>query len=306
MGKKVSSRENIVHLMEQGQKEIAKGKSGGGFLGRVKAYFSLHMDNYASKHGRMIEGSLFLLNFFAIGLFILDTYNLEGAAKKALVTTEVIIIGIFLLEYIVRMWVAKNRFKHAVSPYSIIDLVSILPVLAHVGNLSFLRIFRILRLFRLLRVLRFQRMFKARDTMFGNLSDTQLVVIRIVLSAFTVIFVSAGLLWSVESHAVPDYGNIWTAMYFSVVTITTVGYGDITPKTGLGRLIAIGTIFAGFALLPWQIGKLLKITLTSATKSMVKCLRCGLSEHDKDSKFCRICGAKLPARKKVLEEEQVD
>ena len=306
MSRKVSARENIVHLMEQGQREVAKGKVNGSFLGRIKAYFALHMDNYASKHGRIIEGTLFILNFFAIGLFIADTYNLQGTAQTVLITVEIILVSIFFMEYAVRMWVAKNKVKHFFSVYAIIDLVSILPVLAHIGNLSFLRIFRILRLFRLLRVLRLQRMFKAKGTMFGNLSDTQLVVIRIILSAFTVIFVSAGLLWSVESRYTPDYGNIWTAMYFSVVTLSTVGYGDITPKSGLGRIITIGTILAGLALLPWQIGKLFKIMFTSATKTRIICKRCGLSEHDRDSRFCRICGLKLPKAKVVLEEDEVD
>ncbi len=65
--------------------------------------------------------------------------------------------------------------------------------------------------------------------MFGKLTDTQLIVIRIVLTVFTIIFVSSGMIWAVESKVNPDYGNIFNAMYFSVVTLSTVGYGDITP-----------------------------------------------------------------------------
>ncbi len=270
---------------------------------KIHKYFHTHIDNYASTHGRWLEGTLFFFNFLAIVLFIIDTYDLTATAQKILSTSEIILVSIFIIEYSVRMWVAKNKLKHGTNIYSIIDLVAILPILANFGNLGFFRIFRILRLFRMLRVLRFQRIFKQKDTMFGQLTDTQLVVIRIALTVFTIIFVFSGLIWFVESKINPDYGTIWDAMYFSVVTLSTVGYGDVTPTSSWGKIISITMILTGIALIPWQLGKLIKILFMSATKTLIKCKKCGLQEHDQDSRFCRSCGKKLPKRKKILEEE---
>ncbi len=278
--------------------------------GNIKQYFHTHLDNYASAHGRWLEGTLFLLNLFAIVLFVIETHNISDRLQEIVRWTEVAVVGVFAVEYAVRMWVAEKKMKHFVSMYSMIDLLSILPIVVNFVNLSFFRIFRILRLFRLLRlfrILRFQRMFKEKETMFGKLTDTQLIVIRLVLTMFTIIFVFSGLIWNVESRMNPGYGTIWHAMYFSVVTLSTVGYGDITPLSPLGRVITVAMIFSGIGLIPWQLGKLLKILFMSAMKVQVKCRKCGLEEHDKMSKYCHNCGNKLPkVKKKVLDEEAVE
>ncbi len=275
------------------------------FLRKISKFFHLHIDNYASKEGRLLEGTLFFLNFLAIILFIIDTYALTGLAKTILKTSEFVLVSIFILEYLVRISVSKNKLRHFFSVYSFIDLISIVPILANFGNLSFFRIFRILRLFRMLRVLRFQRIFKAKDTMFGKLTDTQLIVIRIVLTVFTIMFVFSGLIWAVESKINPEYGTIWSSLYFSVVTLSTVGYGDVTPLSPLGKTITIAMILTGIALIPWQLGKLVKVLFMSATKTIIKCSKCGLQEHDRNAKYCQNCGKKLPKRKKIMLEEQV-
>ena len=275
-------------------------------LKKIYEFLHLHIDNYASDHGRRIEGTFFLLNFLAIVLFVIDTHDVGPVVHTWLVRGEFFLVGFFIIEYLARMWVAEKRIKHFFSIYSIIDLLSIVPILANFGNLAFFRIFRILRLFRMLRVLRFQRIFKEKDTMFGKITDTQLIIIRIVLSVFTIMFVSAGMIWAVESKINPGYGTIWDAMYFAVVTLATVGYGDVTPLSPGGKVVTIAMILSGIAIIPWQLGKLVKVMFLSATKTTVKCSKCGLQEHDKIAVYCMNCGTKLPKRKKVLEEESSD
>tara|TARA_Y100000034_G_C6880701_1_gene403518 strand:- start:334 stop:1206 length:873 start_codon:yes stop_codon:yes gene_type:complete len=264
---------------------------------KVEKYLHLHMDNYETSHGRRIEGTLFLLNMLAVVLFMVDTFNPTGTAKTIFFISELSLVSVFVVEYIARLWVAQHKLRHAISMYSIIDLLSILPVLVSFVNLTFFRIFRILRLFRLLRVLRFQRMFKAKNTLFGNLSDTQIVVVRIVLTVFTIIFVSSGLIWAIENKVNPGaFGNIFNALYFSVVTLSTVGYGDITPLSPWGKLVTVGMILSGIALIPWQLGKLVKIVVLSSGKTKRKCTKCGLLDHDLDAKFCKQCGKKVPVK----------
>ena len=280
----------------------------GSVLSKLKKLLHLHLDNYGSKHGIRIEGTLFFLNFLAIALFIIETHHPTGLFLTILTISEIVLISIFIIEYAVRLWVAKNKVKHFFSLYGMIDLLSILPILVHFANLSFFRIFRILRLFRMLRILRFQRIFKSKETMFGRLSDSQLIIIRLVLSVFTIVLISSGLILTVESKVNPEkVGTIWDAMYFSIVTLATVGYGDITPITPLGKIVTTLMILSGVALIPWQVGKLIKVMILEAAKTKITCPKCGLEDHDKDSFYCRLCGTKLKKRrKKGLEEEAAD
>ena len=83
------------------------------------------------------------------------------------------------------------------------------------------------------------------------------------------------------------------AMYFSIVTMTTVGFGDVTPVTQIGRLLTVLMILTGIALIPWQIGDLIKRIIKTANGVETFCSGCGLDLHDEDAKFCKICGTKL-------------
>jgi len=294
--KKLSDEDTIdIKLMKKGE-ELEDT-----VIRKVKKFLHLHMDNYSSSHGRKIEGTLFFLNFLAIILFVIETHGPTGTFKSVLTISEIILISIFIFEYAARMWVAEHKLKHFFSIYGLIDLIAILPIMVHFANLSFFRVFRILRLFRMLRVLRFQRIFKSKNTMFGHLTDSQLIIIRIVLTIFTIILISSGLIWTVENKINPDQiGTIWDAMYFSVVTITTVGYGYVTPLSTLGKIFTIAMILSGIALIPWQLGKLIRVIFLEATKTKAKCSKCGKETHEIDAKFCHICGKKL---KKVKVKE---
>ena len=301
--KKVVSRNPLTRMQNEedidDRKIMAKGEEiESNLLKKIGNYFHLHVDNYETSHGRLIEGTFFILNFFAIILFIIDTYPLTDIHRAQLHLAEIILVSIFILEYALRMWVAQNKLKHFLSIYSIIDLASILPILAAFTDLGFLRIIRILRLVRMIRILRFQRAFKSKNTLFGQFTEKGLIVMRIGLTIFTIIFVSAGLMWAIENKVNPDkFPNIWDAMYFSIVTIATVGYGDITPISPLGKIITILVIVAGLTLIPWQLGKLLQVMISSNVKTKVKCQKCGLDEHDKDAVRCKLCGSPIKQKR---------
>ena len=273
-----------------GSKSAVKTSSGGLFSG-LHAFFQATVDNYETTAGKIFESSMFLLNFAAIILFVIDTYHLDEQSRATLHTAELVLVCFFIGEYLVRLWAAEKKLKHMVGIYSIIDLASIIPILAAFTDLGFLRIIRILRLVRLVRVLRFQRAFQGKNTLFGKVTETDLIVIRIALTIFTIVFVSSGLTWAIESIVQPEkIQTIWDAMYFTIITITTVGYGDISPITPIGRLVTILTVLAGITLIPWQLGKLLKVIITSNTKKKVKCQKCGLEDHDQDAIHCEACG----------------
>jgi len=271
---------------------------------KVFKYLHLHMDNYGSSHGRIIEMSLLFLNLFAIILFVIETHDISQATRDVLRVLEISVVFVFILEYAARMWVAQHKLRHFRNVYSIIDLLSILPVLIEFINLSFLRIFRILRLVRLIRILRFQRMFKEKDTILGKFTEMKLITVRILLTVFTIVFVSSGLIWAVENKVNPEsLGTIWDAMYFAVVTLSTVGYGDVTAVSVWGKIITILMILSGITLIPWQLGKLVKVLVRGESKESRSCKKCGLQEHEADATFCKLCGTKLGKKKKSKEPD---
>ena len=287
--KKRTTSETIVGRMIDEEDDVEYS-----LLTKTKGFLGTHLDNYESQWGRWIEGSLFFANMLAIILFVLYTYSFDSQVAKYLLIAEFILVGIFIVEYSLRMWVARSKVRHFFNIYSLIDLVAILPILVNFINLTFFRIFRILRLFRLLRVLRFQRMFKSKNTLFGVLSDTEIVIIRIMLTVFTIIFMFAGLIWAVENTVNPgQFGTIWDAFYFAIVTLSTVGYGDVTPLSSLGKIVTVVMILSGIALIPWQLGKLLKILVQAGKKQNITCRKCGVEEHDLDAVHCKMCGTIL-------------
>ena len=293
----VKKRKEKLSAEEEAEMKLIKAgiKFENTVFGKIKKYFHIHLDNYGSTHGRWIEGTLFFFNFLAIVLFVIDTHNPTGAWGTFIHTSEFILVSIFVVEYIARMWVAQRKVRHFFNPYSIIDLLAILPILINFVNLTFFRMFRILRLFRMLRILRFQRMFKQKDTMFGQLSDTQLIVIRIVLTVFTIIFVSSGLIWAAETKANPDYGTIWDAMYFAVVTLSTVGYGDIAPNTPIGQFIASIIMILGYGIIAIPTGIVTsEMTKANAVHTNTQsCPNCLAEEHVDAAEFCYKCSNKL-------------
>ncbi|HEO64520.1 MAG TPA: ion transporter, partial [Spirochaetes bacterium] len=204
---------------------------------------------------------------------------------------ETVIILIFIVEYIVRMWVAESKVRHFFNIFTLIDLISILPFFFTLTNLQFLRIFRVIRVFRILRFLRY---LKDEYFFFGTIREDNLIIVRIIFTLSAIIFVSSGLIYF-EEHNHPDrkINTFFDALYFTVVTLTTVGFGDIVPVTDGGKVITILMIISGVVFLPWQIGTLIRKFLYTMDKRDIICPKCGLKYHDKDAVHCKACGTMI-------------
>jgi voltage-gated potassium channel len=166
--------------------------------------------------------------------------------------------------------------------------MAIIPFLLGVVDISFIRL---LRWFRILRLIRF---IESR-TLFGRISTEDGVILaRILFTLFAIIFVYSGLIYQVEHPVNPKvFSTFFDAVYFSVVTMTTVGFGDVTPISQAGRLMTVLMILTGIALIPWQLGDLIKRLVKTANQVETLCPACGLSFHDADAQFCKLCGSKL-------------
>jgi voltage-gated potassium channel len=249
---------------------------------------AFYLEDLEHPIGQIVNLFITGLVLISTGIFVAETYPLSPDVRSILTTVDVIIMSIFAVEYLVRLIAAPNKYKYLFSFYSFIDLIAILPVLIGITDVSFIRI---LRWFRILRLLRFIE----GKALLGNLDrEDSSIVTRILFTIFSIIFIYSGLIYQVEHPVNPhNFATFFDAVYFVVVTMTTVGFGDLTPTSDAGKLMTVLMILTGIALIPWQLGDLIKQVAKSGTKLTNICKNCQLSSHDLDASFCKHCGMKL-------------
>jgi voltage-gated potassium channel len=105
-----------------------------------------------------------------------------------------------------------------------------------------------------------------------------------------IFFVSSGTFYYFESQENEQVQNFGDAFYFTVVTLSTVGFGDITPTTVGGRWVTVLMIISGIILIPWHVSRIVRVWIHLSRKKKFICPACGLSEHDPDANYCKHCG----------------
>jgi len=266
---------------------LADAPSEGGFRQQVRFYLLDH----ETALGKVIDIALLLLNLLFVAVYVAQTYTVAPETSELLWDLEVAIGGIFAVEYVLRLYGASDRVAEALNGYTMVDLVAILPTLVLVlfpvsavsPNIGFLRVIRVVR------VLRFYRFTQDAEFFFGTVDDNTLRVVKLLLTVLILFFVSGGLFYSVEAAANPNVNTFGDAFYYIVVTISTVGFGDIIPVTRAGRWVTVAAILAGIIIIPWQAGKIIR-EWGSKEQVNVTCPECGLSYHDPDASHCKACG----------------
>jgi len=240
-----------------------------------------------------ILGSILLSS----AIFVIQTYPISQQLQDIVRIIDTVILVLFTIEYVLRFWSAENTKKYFFSYFGLIDLISILPLLLGWIDISFLRIFR---WFRILRIVRF---WKLEKRILGFEREDSIVFARIFLTLFTIIFVYAGLIYQVEHQINSDrLINFFDAFYFVVVTMTTVGYGDVTPLSQAGRFMTVLMIFTGVLFIPWQLGELIGQVVKTSNLVEEQCSSCTLSRHEPDALFCKQCGTKLNLNREEASE----
>jgi len=245
--------------------------------------------------GKFIDIFIILLNLLICAILVIETYSVSEETRQFLWKSEVAIVIFFIIEYGVRLYSAKNRLKQLVNIYSIIDLIAILPTLSMLFlplfgislNIDFIKLIRCFRVFRIFRFLRFTA---DPDFFFGSITFQLLKVIRLAFTIMIIFFISSGLFFYVETGLNPNVNNFGDAFYFTVVALTTVGFGDIIPWSDAGKWVTVLMILSGIILIPWQMSRIVKEWARMATKKEIICPGCGLRYHDEDASHCKSCG----------------
>lgn len=259
-----------------------------------------------SPAGKLFDLVLIYMILFSVGAVMLDSTAWgQNNFPETLNVLEWLFTVLFTIEYIVRIYCARKPWVYIRSPYGIIDLVSILPTyfalfVTGANSFAVLRLLRVLRIFRVLRLVSFLSE--------GSLLGRSLLQSRRKISLFFfVVLVLATILGSfmylIEGPE-NGYSNIPTSIYATIVTITTVGYGDITPHTTLGQVLAAFTMLLGYSIIAVPTGILTAELAQEIQRDRIArfCPQCNRGGHEVDANYCRFCGSEFPSR--VVKEEQ--
>lgn len=257
----------------------------------IRELVQFYLLDHRTVLGRLIDIALLGLNLVFVGIVVVETYPIAAGVRSLLWNLEVGIAFIFAAEYIARLYGAPDRTAEFFNGYTMVDLVTIAPtLLVFVSPMSISALeIGVLRAVRIIRVLRFYRFTDDAEFFFGTVTDNTLRAGRLLLTILVLLFVSAGLFYSVERAANPDVMTFGDAFYYAVISLSTTGFGDIIPVTTAGRWVTVGSILAAIVAIPQQASKLVR-EWTSKGKVNVTCPQCGLEYHDSDASHCKACG----------------
>jgi voltage-gated potassium channel len=249
---------------------------------------AFYLEDVETPIGRSISLTLTSLIFLSAICFVAQTYPLSNSILAGLRILDTAIVVIFTLEYCLRCWVAESMKNFILSPIGLLELLIIITFFLGFCNVLFVRIFRWFRILRLIRFLDFEILsFRLND-------ENGQILTQILFTLFAIIFIFSGLIYQVEHPVNPHiFRHFLDAFYFSVVTMTTVGFGDVIPLSETGRCLTLLMIITGVILIPWQVGALIEHLVQSTARVDNICSGCGWSSHDRDARFCKMCGTKL-------------
>ena len=248
--------------------------------------------------GRRFDVWLIWAILLSIALVMLESVAVAktryGSILRAMEWT---ITGLFTVEYALRLWTSKKPLRWATSFYGVLDLLAILPTYLSVlipGTqvLVVLRSMRLLRIFRILKLFNYVR--EARLLLVSLLASRHRIIV-FMLAVLALVTVFGTVMYMVEPKEA-GFTSIPRSIYWAIVTLTTVGYGDIAPVTPLGQVIASGIMILGYAIIAIPTGIVtveMARQVRNAPATSTTCGVCGAREHATDARYCRVCGTLL-------------
>lgn len=235
---------------------------------------------------------------------LLSVLLLMAESMQPIATTYELVIRVlewiftilFTLEYAVRIYCSPKPWHYVRSFYGVVDLLSILPTYISllVPGANYLLIVRLLRFLRIFRVLKLVRYLKEANTLIRSMALARRKISVFFLAVLILATIFGSLMYVVEG---PTHGfsSIPKSIYWTIVTITTVGYGDITPQTPLGQLIAAFAMLMGYSIIavPTGIFTAELAQEIQRARSNTACKHCEKPGHDSDAKHCKFCGHAL-------------
>lgn len=250
-----------------------------------------------TKKGKIFDIVLLFIILLSILLVMLESVeSIEQEYKLLFRYCEWVITGIFTIEYLFRVWIVKRSRTYILSFYGIIDFLSLAPsylalVITGAHGLMVIRAIRLLRVFRILKL---NRYLKESATIIRALRASR-VKISVFLFTVSMLVVIIGTIMYLLEGGENGFTSIPKGIYWAIVTLTTVGYGDISPVTPLGQLLASMVMIIGYAIIAVPTG-IVTAEFSKQHKhieSSQVCPACLCEGHIEEAIFCRQCGSEL-------------
>ena len=247
--------------------------------------------------GRLFDLVLIVIILSSIVVAVLDTVvDLNVRFETAFYVLEWIFTIAFTLEYLMRLAVVARPRRYALSFFGIIDLLSVLPAYLSlfITGSQYLLVIRAVRILRIFRILKMTRYVGEADLLWASLRRARHKIFIFISTILTLVLIFGALMYVIEGPQ-NGYTSIPRSMYWAIVTLTTVGFGDITPKTTLGQMLTSLIMLVGYSIIAVPTGIFaaeLAAGIREARQRTV-CPSCQLEEHHPDARYCRRCGAEL-------------
>lgn len=245
--------------------------------------------------GKLFDGLLLVVILFSVIVVILESNNSFSAKHHSLLRIiEWSITGIFTVEYFARIWLTQRPIKYIFSFYGFIDLLAILPTYLglFIGggqSLIVIRSLRLIRVFRILKLSNYTRAGRIIITALWNSKEKLGVFITFVI----ILSVIIGTIMYLIEGPKNGFTDIPTSIYWAIVTLTTVGYGDISPLTGFGKFFSSLVMILGYAIIALPTGIIAASFIVKKNANTQICSNCMLDKHDDDAHYCKRCGTSL-------------
>lgn len=249
--------------------------------------------------GKCFDVILIILIFASVIAVMLDSVDSFAAQySDALFIAEWAFTIVFTIEYILRLICVRKPWLYAKSFYGIVDILSIIPTYLSLllVDAKYFLVIRILRVLRVFRIFKLASYMGEANLMLDALKSSR-AKISVFLYAVVLMVVIFGSLMYVIEGADNGFNNIPQSVYWAIVTLTTVGYGDIAPQTPLGQFLASAIMIMGYGIIAVPTGiysaELTRAALKDKEVTNNACPSCAYEGHDSDAEFCKICGGTL-------------
>ncbi|MEL7221533.1 MAG: ion transporter [Bacteroidota bacterium] len=257
--------------------------------------------------GKFFDISLMVLIIFSILLVMLESVESVHAKYGTIMSVlEWCLTIIFTIEYLLRLYSVYHPWKYARSFFGVIDLLAILPsYITYVfGGFQALLIIRALRLMRIFRIFKLGH-FMSESRYIVDALRASLSKITVFLFFITILVTILGaIMYLIEGGSNDGFSSIPKSVYWAIVTLTTVGYGDITPATAVGQFLSAVVMILGYAIIAVPTGIVTGELIRGANKktNTQACRYCGQEGHDNDAVHCKFCGEILNEPPVIIEK----
>jgi len=247
--------------------------------------------------GKLFDIILIVSIVLSVIVVMLDSVStIRNSYGGFLVLSEWFFTFLFTIEYFLRLSCVGRPFKYATSFFGIVDLLAIIPTYLSLflPGSQFLLVIRILRVLRIFRVFKLVQYLVEIRLLNQALRASRRKIVVFLFTVFTLVIIFGSMMYVIEGEK-NGFTSIPRSIYWSIVTLTTVGYGDISPKTGFGQALAAVIMIIGYAIIAVPTG-IVTTEIACATGRKVStqaCQACSAEGHDIDAKCCKYCGAKL-------------